>query len=475
MKNDINTTLEEFARKYLSPAQPERDAISRRYQQLREILPGWEIFQNGSYPRETSITPVHDLDVIWVMPDSWQNQINKAFASATLRGQALTFDVTQPLSELAVFLRREYAKIGETVEIDDSQTHSVKISFPKTEVFSIDVVPAAKSGKKNRYGDDIYLVPEIQQARHKRWSEIYKQRGGKLLWILSDPKFYVKQAAGLNSSNTSYRKSVKFAKVWRRACNTGLTDFELQSFHMELILADIFKNSPNINMHRAVVQFLTELPVRLQQPAIADAANPNVFIDDYLDKDTSGGQRKLASAFANETLTRLQELGDNLTFEEIYSILREALVAQTPWPTSQNVVSFEIECVAELRKKRKNSSDWRYHGYNLPKWTLDEINAPKTLTSGEAVKPGYNLTFTPLTNGLVADEIKWLVVNTGTDPLEQDRIAGWRGLEFHDCEEGTNQRLEYTRYVGQHWIQCFYLSEGVCVGHGRFYVNIVPG
>jgi hypothetical protein len=212
-----------------------------------------------------------------------------------------------------------------------------------------------------------------------------------------------------------------------------------------------------------------------RSPAIADAANPSVFIDDYLDKDASGLQRKLAVAFANETLTTFNELGDDLTFEEIYSILRAALVAQTPWPTSQNVVSFEIGCVAELREKRKNSSDWRHRGYNLPKWTLDEINAPKRLISGEAIKPGYNLTFTPLTNGLVADEIKWLVVNTGTDPLEQDRIAGWRGLEFHDCEEGTNQRLEYTRYEGEHWIQCFCLNNGVCVGWGRFNVNIVSG
>lgn len=476
MKSKINTTLEEFARKYLSPSQTEREAISRRYKQLQEILPGSEIFQSGSYPRETTTTPVHDLDVIWVMPESWQLKITKAYSEASSLGLPLTFDVTEPLSHLAQYLRQRYQELGENVEVDDSQSHSVKISFPKKEKFSIDVVPAVKSGSKNKNQDDIYLVPEIQQARHKRWDEIYKQRNGKLRWILSDPKFYLNQAKKLNALNTSYRKTVKLVKNWRRACNSGLTDFELQSFHMELVLAEIFTKNQGIGMYEAINQFFTELPNRLKTPTIPDVANANVFIDSYLDKDTDGRQRQRATQFAQRTQLVLQELDEDLTLEDIYSAIRNCLIAQSPWTArAENIISVELRCIVEKREKRTNSSDWRYRKYNLPKETLAYINGPRVLTSKEEIHPGYDLTFSPLTNGIDFDDVRWLVVNTGIDPLDKNKISGWRGFEFHESEEGTFERKEYTEYLGEHWIECHLLKNGHSVGIGRFYVNIVAG
>ena len=110
MKSNINTTIEEFSRKYLSPSQDEESAISVRYNQLQELLPGSEIFQSGSYPRRTAVTPVHDLDVIWVMPEEWQQRVTKAYTQA-FNKQDFTFDVSQPLNELADYLRDSIEKL----------------------------------------------------------------------------------------------------------------------------------------------------------------------------------------------------------------------------------------------------------------------------------------------------------------------------------------------------------------------------
>lgn len=475
MKNNINTTLEEFSRKYLSPTQNEQSVISARYVQLQKLLPGSEIFQSGSYPRCTAVSPVHDLDVIWVMPEEWQQRVTKAYTQA-FNKQGFTFDVSQPLKELADYLREQYRKIGVKVEIDDTQRHAVKISFPEKDSskdsFTIDVVPAVKSGRKNA-GNDVYLVPEIQKATHSKWEKIANERGGRVKWILSDPKYYLDQAKEINDSNSSYRKAVKFIKTWRRACNAGLVDFELQSFHLEQVLAQMFLEDNTLDTLQAVKSLFTDLGYWMAEPRISDAANPDVFIDSYLTKDLNGTQRKEAAAFAAKSLHYLNQLDDDSTFADVYKATRLMLIAPPPWPRHIGSISkIEIACEVERLKKMVNLQHYSKKYTALSKESLAEINGPRPLSTGEKIKPGYQLKFTPVMNVMAYDEIKWLIVNTGTDALEKKRIRGWRGFEFNDCNKDANSRIEYTEYIGEHWVECHVIQDGQCIGFGRFYVNI---
>lgn len=475
MKNSINTTIEEFSRKYLSPSQDEQSVISSRYIQLKELLPGSEIFQSGSYPRFTSVTPVHDLDVIWVMPESWQQSITKAFAVA-FNKQDFSYDVSQPLEELANYLREEYRKIGVRVEIDDSQRHAVKISFPdddsSKDPFTIDVVPAVKSGRKQA-GNDLFLVPEIQKAPHSKREKIVKDRGGRVKWIFSNPKFYLDQAKRINDVNDSYRKAVKFVKTWRRACNASLLDFELQSFHLEQVLAQMFLEDSTLDTIQAVKSFLANLEYWVAEPKIPDAANGDVYIDSYLEKDVNGSQRRRAVAFATKSLTILNQISDDATFSDVYRAIRLMLIANAPWTHNPNETSkVDVFCEVVRLSKLSNPKHYSRKYTSLPKEILAEINGPRPLSSGELIKPGYQLKFMPSVNGIIVDEIKWLVVNTGTDALEKNRISGWRGYKFDDCFEDTVTRIEHTEYIGEHWIECYLIRGGACVGVGRFDVCI---
>lgn len=475
MKGNTNTTIEEFSRKYLSPSQDEQSAISARYVQLQELLPGSEIFQSGSYPRYTAVTPVHDLDVIWVMPEEWQQRVTKAYTQA-FNKQDFTFDVSQPLKELADYLREQYRKIGVKAAIDDTQRHAVKISFPEEDdskdSFTIDVVPAVKSGRKNA-GNDVYLVPEIQKATHSKWEKIAKKLGGQVRWILSDPKFYLDQAKEINDSNSSYRKAVKFVKTWRRACNAGLVNFELQSFHLEQVLAQMFLEDNTLDTLQAVKSLFTNLGYWLAEPRIFDAANSDVFIDSYLTKDLNGTQRKEATAFATKSLYYLNQLDDDSTFADVYNTIRLMLIASSPWPHYIGSISnIDIACEVERLKKWVNPKHYSRKYTALSKESLAEINGPRPLSTGEKIKPGYQLKFTPVMNGIAYDEIKWLIVNTGTDALEKNRISGWRGFKFDDCYQQTCYRIEHTEYIGQHWIECYLIKDGSCVGVGKFDVFI---
>lgn len=69
-------------------------------------------------------------------------------------------------------------------------------------------------------------------------------------------------------------------------------------------------------------------------------------------------------------------------------------------------------------------------------------------------------------------DVYWQVVNTG---LEASSCGGLRGEIFEAATAGVGglRQKESTLYAGRHWIECFLVRDGVCVGRSReFFVNI---
>lgn len=66
IRSEVNNKLREFARS-LSPTEREREIVSKVYSSLQEILGRDKCIQIGSYPRYTAITPIHDLDILYVI------------------------------------------------------------------------------------------------------------------------------------------------------------------------------------------------------------------------------------------------------------------------------------------------------------------------------------------------------------------------------------------------------------------------
>ncbi len=74
IRSEVNNKLREFARS-LSPTERERGVISRIYSSLQEILGKNDCIQIGSYPRYTAITPIHDLDILYVIGEWSDNDL----------------------------------------------------------------------------------------------------------------------------------------------------------------------------------------------------------------------------------------------------------------------------------------------------------------------------------------------------------------------------------------------------------------
>ena len=293
--NRIEQILTDYIRHNLSPTRQERDNVSENYQELQSILEG-RAFQNGSYARSTSMTPVNDLDVFYVLPES----IYKTITEVTIDPDKL--DISNILEDLAKALRRAYSD-NANIKV---QPHSVGIYFGTKEDFSIDVVPAIPAN------DDMYWVPETAHLSVQKRRQIYESFP-HLTWIKSDPKGYIQQAKKLDEKSMGrFRKAVKFVKKWKAGCKKIDKNFPLKSFHLELIVTELFKENPMITCFTSLDCFFEQLDQNIVKPKLPDRADSLRYIDGYLSELTEADK---------ESVYRCQQ--------EAHEILQEILSSQT--------------------------------------------------------------------------------------------------------------------------------------------------
>lgn len=478
-KDSLNTIIISYMRDHLSPLEKERKMISDRYEQLCNFLSG-NCFQSGSYARFTSTTPVNDLDVIWIIPKNFFE--GSAVKEVEGKIDPNHLDPSKILSQLAKDLEDNYKKSGQQVRIVP-QSHSVGIYFGKTdEEFSIDVVPAIISGERNNYDQDIYWVPQIAKLS-KRQRAIRYESKETIDWIKSDPKGYIEDAKELNYQNGNFRKVAKFIRKWRKGCKSKNENFPLKSFHLELIINDIFQESLSIDSLGGITQFFENVENYIVVPTFVDRADPNQFVDAYVADLTQEERRKISLRIVTAT-TILSELKRVTGDEEALKLIRQllegedttilkSLVAQAPHQISLGDISHmwelgrakiidrgryphKVKIRASIWFKGPKDRDVNKHfrryivsntlvpTWHKIKYEITEVDAPKPY------------------------KVFWQVVNTGRHAAEK---SGLRGEIF----EGGSVQWESSLYTGKHWIECFIVNgENVCIARsGRFYVNFI--
>lgn len=89
-----------------------------------------------------------------------------------------------------------------------------------------------------------------------------------------------------------------------------------------------------------------------------------------------------------------------------------------------------------------------------------------TFASGKALTPGLGLRFDASVSGGPVDKLLWQVTNTGNAAAQANGLRG-------GFEEGGSSKSESTLYCGDHYIECFAITRGVCVARsGPFRVCI---
>lgn len=314
----LNEAIHKYIKDNISPREQEKTNVSIRYKELSGMLKGIN-FQSGSFARFTAVTPVNDLDVIWELPE---NILSKKFSASQIIAKTINpadLDISNILNELAQELQREYAKAGTQLLKVEPRSHSVCIYFGPTEDdFSIDVVPAVPSGV-NEYGDTTYWVPEIAEISHVKRKSFYASNN-KMSWLKSDPRGYIKEAIELNDKNLNYRHVVKFCKKWKWAVKQAYPDIKLKSFHIEMIVRELFLKNIKMETTEGIKLFFKEIKNYLLEPKIKDRANNGKFIDDYISALT----QELKNIIINEGF-KVVKIFNDLSEESNQSVIDQKI------------------------------------------------------------------------------------------------------------------------------------------------------
>lgn len=437
MKKDrLNAELRKYVKSVLSLSQGDRDFVNAVYYAFRQLLDE-RCIQIGSYPRYTAIKPLHDLDILYLL-GQWEEEHH---------------DPSEILKTLHKRIKEAYdnpTKYDLEVLL---QTHSVSIAFKENgeEVFSVDIVPAY-AHSKNEFGQDTYRVPEIARKKHgKKRSEFYESLASEhreMQWILSDPRGYIEVAKRVNQSNSDFRRTVKFVKGWKNACKDNCDDFELKSFHIEQIVTIFFQKQPDSDIFDGVFAFFVNLPEAIYAPQIKDRADSSKYIDSYLN-DLTREQRERILQARDCFLKTLEELSDD---ETIGSLLNIGFYKRAS-ASEQYLFDFDIPTLTDDTFSFEISGEVQERAGGFRRYILDAIGL---------IPIDRKIKFRVKSASPDVDLFKWKVKNDNSSPQPRGEITDHR----------TRNDPEHSKYIGDHYVECYAILGGVCVAKAKQSVKL---
>ena len=430
-KTELSTALRQYVRENLSPRPEERELVSKLYISFQDLLGKSNCFQIGSYPRFTAITPLHDLDILYVV-GNW------------------TYSVPDPadiLRKLQERIKKEYKNPTKYELVVELQTHSITVTYldNKKEIFSIDIIPAY-ARDKNEFEDDKYMVPEIISEGHSKRKRIYEEISKGIYhmnWIKSDPKGYIELARRTDAINNDFRKAVKFIKGWRSACKRYDENFKLKSFHIEQIVFNYFSQSPSIEVFDAIFYFFCDLPIYLEEAQISDRADNTRKVDEYIDQLTYEEKQSIIQA-------RDYFL---IKFENLIGVSNIADLLQVGFHKRASVTE-EYLFDSRIPVLLQNEERLKIQGRILPRAggfrerILDVLGL---------IEVDRKIEFRIVGDRPQADVFKWKVKNDDSSKQPRGEIV----------DNSTLNDPENTKFKGKHYVECYAIRNGVCIARAR--------
>lgn len=445
-KSDFNVKFRDYART-LSPRQYERDLISKIYQSICDLLGANNCIQIGSYPRFTAITPVHDLDVLYII-GRWDDNNHNPLAA---------------LQNLAARFNQYVNPTSYRVELGPAQSHSITILFKDSagkEILSIDIVPTYIFSK-NEFSEDTYKVPEIARKRHgKKRTQYYQElslQHKEMGWIISDPRGYIHVASDADiATSGEFRKTAKVVKRWKNNLVAEDENLKLQSFHIEQVITNYFRENTSLEIFDAVFKFFIELPEIINNPnQIKDRANNGKFIDDYLEQFTNEQRNKIISA-RDGFLVKLENLGEYDSVDQLFAITFYSRKFTEEFLFDGKIPTF-------IDKDLK----FRVDGFVKPLsgftsgWLSETPHLQRGLTRG--VTRQRHIEFRIRKNETLANEFRWKVRNSDNSMQPRGEITLHR----------TKSDPESTEYPGDHYVECYAIQNNVCIAKSKVPVKII--
>jgi hypothetical protein len=426
-RGELNAALRSHA-KTLSPTSDEQELISKIYNSINDLLGISNCIQIGSYPRRTAITPLHDLDVLYILGRWDQNNHNP---ETTLK--QLYSDILQKYSNPTQYRA--------TVSL---QTHSVTIEYKDSSdnpIFSVDIVPAY-TFSTNEFGDPTYKVPEvIKQKNHEVRHRVQWDPNQDEGWINSDPRGYITTATKVNAENSDFRKAVKIVKDWKNRLKDADETLKLKSFHLEQVITQMFQVNSNQDLFDAIFGFFVDLPDTIADAnQIPDRANADKYIDDYLAQLTPAQKAKIIASRDN-VLIALEKI-DPTT--DIATVFEPKFSARNPDE------KFMFDHGIPVHIDRNNRKLAIAYDETTP-------NRKERRRASRSHQPIGNKLYFHIIDGIDdAMTYFWKVKNS--DQLSSDKRRG------EITKHRTLNHPETTAWSGTHLVECFAVNPlGICV------------
>ena len=441
IKNEINNQLQEFARS-VSPTVKERGFVGNIYSAFQILLGETNCLQIGSYARFTAVTPMHDLDILYIIGE-WNADWLKD-----------SYSLQEVIDELKRSIQQTFkSPEGCSVVSIEKQTHSVSVTFKCDEQeFSVDVVPTYSHGT-NEFGQSTYRVPEILKKKHHgNRHEMYQSKAlyaENIGWIDSDPRGYISVATQVGE-NSDFRKAVKIAKFWKDKIKEIDEELKLKSFHVEQVLTHYFQKNPKGTAFDALFSFFVDFPnTILVADQIADRINPDKFVDDYIAKMNDPIRERLLQA-RDGVLINLEKVDELSSIEEVFKSsfrkrmdMRETYLFDDWIPVLIEPEYSEFDISADITNKQ---------GIFV-----------RVLVRAGLIDSGRYLKFK---RSLIERcEYKWKVKNDDNCDQPRGEIT----------DDHTLNVPENTKYAGCHYVECYVVRDGICIAKARHDVTIHGG
>lgn len=404
-----------FIRDFHSPTKEEKIFVQQEYERLKKILEG-NIFQSGSYARFTAITPLNDLDVIWVLSENSKKQISSG-----------DLNLGNILNDLAKKLEYEYKKLGINVKTE-AQTRSVKIEFVNEDGdFTIDIVPARELEELNEFGSPIYEIPEINSQND-------------VDWVKTDPRGYIELAKAINEDSPNFRKTTKLLKAWRQSWknkrNFSGIEFKLKSFHLELIVQKLISENSEMNILDLAELFFGSVSSFISEKKFPDRAR-NKYVDDYIDEFVEN-EKKLIGLSARCALVLIEQIKKENNDKELVKLFHK-LVSGEEFIEAYGYNMVVNKLVSPMfyisAVKNDESNDYKSGIIKLDKGDKVKFSA-KFLSA-------YNYTKSKITKYL------YKVTNTGDQATKAKQLRG-------EINKNNTLNLEESAvFKGIHFVECF--------------------
>lgn len=432
--------------------EPVRECLEK-HDEFKQYVEG--SFLYGSYRRNTALRDIKDVDIIILTNFDIDDEEN------TPRGV---------LRKLKDALARCY----EDPENPKYQRRSIRIDDPlpaNEEVqMTLDIIPAVVVTNK----DEPLLVPDrvVQE------------------WIQTHPKGHLKYSTRLNSDAYGKGRFVPLVKMmkwwWKHQCEVRQPDVERphpKGFWVECLTGDNFDATKAAwaDHFIAVLKSVSEKYTDVDEaPELQDPGLEHETIKTSM----TVGEFEVFMKAVNESLDTAilaRDESDELKSSELW---REIFGEEFPLYDSD-----------ESEKSRLESKQWRLEDFSH----AEPLRWPEQLSKRYKVQlDGYVYSGTKRLGGLNSNgrvinselrlkyvawtrargdyEVFWQVVNTGKHAARENGLrGGFFQSTSRDESPSTDPLINWERslYTGKHWIECFIVKDGVCVGRsGRFYVNI---